>query len=134
MPRVTAQARTAAMLSNGSASSRCDYSTAIGTVTFAAGETSKIISIPIVDDSYAEGSESFTVSLTNPTGSSLGPPTTATITINDNEITNGVNPIDQASFFVRQHYLDFLNREPDAPGLAVLDRSNYLMRVGCRVH
>ena len=28
------------------------------------------------------------------------------------------NPIDQTGFFVRQHYLDFLNREPDASGLA----------------
>lgn len=27
------------------------------------------------------------------------------------------NPIDQADFFVRQHYLDFLNREPDQAGL-----------------
>jgi len=104
-------------VSNGSASSRCDYSTAIGMVTFAGGETSKIISIPIVDDSYAEGTESFSISLTNPAGSSLGPPTTATITINDNDSTNGINPIGQSTFFVRQHYLDFLNREPDALGL-----------------
>ena len=28
------------------------------------------------------------------------------------------NPIDNASFFARQQYLDFLNREPDAAGLA----------------
>jgi hypothetical protein len=28
----------------------------------------------------------------------------------------GPNPIDYAQFFVRQHYLDFLNREPDGPG------------------
>jgi hypothetical protein len=28
------------------------------------------------------------------------------------------NPIDCADFFVRQQYQDFLNREPDAPGLA----------------
>jgi hypothetical protein len=28
------------------------------------------------------------------------------------------NPIDCADSFVRQHYRDFLNREPDAPGLA----------------
>ena len=28
------------------------------------------------------------------------------------------NPIDDARSFVRQHYLDFLNREPDADGLA----------------
>ncbi|MEP6741095.1 MAG: DUF4214 domain-containing protein [bacterium] len=30
----------------------------------------------------------------------------------------GVNPIDDPRLFVRQHYLDFLNREPDAEGLA----------------
>ncbi|HZN05387.1 MAG TPA: PQQ-dependent sugar dehydrogenase, partial [Pyrinomonadaceae bacterium] len=34
------------------------------------------------------------------------------------EIKAKPNPIDQAEFFVRQHYLDFLNRQPDAPGLA----------------
>jgi hypothetical protein len=31
---------------------------------------------------------------------------------------NAANPIDEAQFFVRQQYLDFLNREPDASGLA----------------
>ena len=30
----------------------------------------------------------------------------------------GSNPIDDAQFFVHQHYLNFLNREPDADGLA----------------
>jgi hypothetical protein len=29
-----------------------------------------------------------------------------------------LNPIDDAQFFARQHYLDFLSREPDAGGLA----------------
>ncbi len=29
-----------------------------------------------------------------------------------------INPLDDAQFFVRQQYLDFLNREPDAAGLA----------------
>jgi hypothetical protein len=38
---------------------------------------------------------------------------TWTLTIN---ATAG-NPIDQANFFVRQHYLDFLNRQPDTDGL-----------------
>jgi hypothetical protein len=33
-------------------------------------------------------------------------------------IPPGVNPLDDAQFFVRQHYQDFLNREPDADGLA----------------
>ena len=30
----------------------------------------------------------------------------------------GSNPIDTTDFFVRQHYLDFLNRQPDSSGLA----------------
>lgn len=101
---------------NGVASSRCDYESSVGTVTFAAGESSKTISIPIVDDAYAEGPETFTISLSNPSGVTLGPPSAATITINDNETVNGPNPIDQTAFFVRQHYIDFLGREPDPPG------------------
>lgn len=36
--------------------------------------------------------------------------------VSDN--TTGLNPIDDAQFFVRQHYLDFLGREPDPAGLA----------------
>lgn len=104
----------------GVASSRCDYVSKVGTLNFAAGETSKGITIPIVDDSYAEGSENFTISLSNASGSgvALGPPGSVIITINDNETSNGANPIDRVDFFVRQHYLDFLNREPDPSGFA----------------
>jgi len=104
----------------GMASSRCDYETTVGTLNFAAGEASRTISIPLVDDSYAEGNENFTVTLSNASGNgaTLASPATATITIIDNETVNGANPIDQANFFVRQHYIDFLNREPDASGLA----------------
>jgi hypothetical protein len=101
------------------ASSRCDYLTTLGTLHFEAGETSKTISIPIIDDVYAEGNESFTITLSNATDATLASPSTATLTIADNETVNGSsNPIDQAGFFVRQHYVDFLNREPDADGLA----------------
>jgi hypothetical protein len=104
---------------NGSASSRCDYLTTSGTLHFAPGETSKTIFIPIIDDAYADGNESLTVTLNNATGTSLGSPATATLTITDNDSVNGSsNPIDQAGFFVQQHYIDFLNREPDPSGLA----------------
>jgi plastocyanin len=103
---------------NGIASSRCDYPTSIGTVRFASGEVSKAISIPVVDDGYAEGSENFTVTLSNANGGTLSSPTTATVTINDNETSNGPNPVDGTPFFVRQQYLDFLNREPDPAGNA----------------
>ncbi|HEV7373446.1 MAG TPA: DUF4214 domain-containing protein [Pyrinomonadaceae bacterium] len=101
---------------NGVASSRCDYATAVGTLRFSSGETSKTISIPLVDDSYAEGRESFTIALSNPSGATLSSPTTATITITDNDATTTSNPIDQTPFFVRQHYIDFLGREPDSFG------------------
>ncbi len=101
---------------NGVASSRCDYATSVGTVRFAAGETVKTISIPIVNDGYAEGNENFTISLTNSSGAIVGAGATATVTINDNETVNGPNPIDQTPFFVRQQYVDFLGREPDPGG------------------
>ena len=103
---------------NGVASSRCDYPTSVGTIRFAVGETSKTVSIPLVDDSYAEGNESFTITLSNVTGATLGSPGTATVVISDNEGSNGPNPIDGTAFFVRQQYLDFLNREPDPGGYA----------------
>ncbi len=101
----------------GDASSRCDYEATAGTLNFAAGETSKTISVLLVDDAYAEGNESFSVTLSNATGGALiGSPAQASVTITDNETTDGANPIDAADFFVRQHYLDFLNREPDPAG------------------
>ena len=87
-----------------------------------AGETTKTISVFIVDDSYGESAETFNVTLSNPVGASLGAPATVTVTINSNEAVDGPNPVRDASFssdfFVRQHYVDFFNREADAPGLA----------------
>jgi hypothetical protein len=115
--RDTSGSGTCAVIS-GIASSRCDYLSALGTLKFNAGQTSKTISIPIVDDAYAEGSETFTIDLGSPSIGILGAAPSATITITDNESSNGPNPIDQANFFVRLHYVDFLNREPDAAGLA----------------
>ncbi len=105
-------------VTNGEASSRCDYLMTIGTLQFGANETSKTISVPIVDDAYAEGlGEILTIGLSNPSGATLGVNYGAQIIITDNDANNGANPIDASSFFVRQHYLDFLNREPDTAGL-----------------
>jgi uncharacterized repeat protein (TIGR01451 family) len=103
---------------SGKASSRCDYLMRLGTLHFAAGDTSKTISVPIVDDDYVEGSETFNMTLSNALGNNtgLGSPATATITITDNDVANGANPVDDARAFVRLHYLDFLNREPDQSG------------------
>jgi hypothetical protein len=46
--------------------------------------------------------------------SQLGNITEATFT--GSSIAIGVNPLDTPEYFVRQHYLDFLNREPDESG------------------
>ena len=102
------------------ASARCDYETMTGTLNFAPGETSKSISVFLVDDSFAENSENFTVTLNNASGSGVGMGATSatTVTITDNDSVTGTNPIDQANLFVRQHYTDFLNREPDPAGFA----------------
>jgi Calx-beta domain len=103
----------------GVASSRCDYIATSGTLNFAANQTSAQVTIPITYDSYAEGSESFTVTLSSPNGlnAALGSPATNTITIGESGF-QGPNQIDNGGFYVRQHYVDFLNREPDASGLA----------------
>ena len=103
-------------VTNGVASTRCDYEKRVATVKFAPGETSKTISVFIVDDSYMEGPETFIVQLFNAVGAFLGDPAVATVTITDNDLANGPNPIDTAGQFVRTQYLDFLNREPDQSG------------------
>lgn len=103
---------------SGLASSRCDYITTLGTLQFGVGETTKTIRVPLINDVYIEGTETFTVVLSNPTGAPLGTPSVATVNILDNDFSQVQNPINNASFFVRQHYIDFLNREPDGAGLA----------------
>src|SRR6185369_11246897 len=102
--------------STGAASFRCDYLTTVGTLNFAANESSKTLTVPVVDDSYFEGDENLNVTLSSPTGGLLGSTTVATVTIKDNDSANGANPIDDARFLVRLHYLDFLSREPDPSG------------------
>lgn len=103
---------------SGNASSRCDYTTVSGTVHFAAGDVSQTILVPITDDAYPEGNEKALITLSNPAGATLGSPNTSVINITDNETSVGPNAIDGTDFFVHQHYIDFLNREPDTDGFS----------------
>jgi hypothetical protein len=100
----------------GVAFARCDYATTVDTLSFAAGETTKTFSVPIIDDSFVEGNETFTLVLRNATGASLGAPGLISVTITDNDQPGQPNPVFASPFFIRQHYLDFLAREPDAGG------------------
>jgi Calx-beta domain-containing protein len=107
---------------DGTASDRTDYMTARGTLQFAPNEVNKTITVFIVDDRFAEPTETFSINLSNPVGCTLGGPSTFSVEILNNEVSDGPNPVKDASFssdfFVRQHYVDFFNREADAPGLA----------------
>ncbi|MFN2533378.1 MAG: Calx-beta domain-containing protein [Pyrinomonadaceae bacterium] len=104
---------------DSSASERNDYTTSLGTLHFAPGETSNSFIVFITDDAYVESNEAFTLMLGNPQGVNLGSQASASVTITDNDLApSQLNPIDDAGFYVRQHYVDFLNREPDPSGLA----------------
>ncbi|PKO57747.1 MAG: hypothetical protein CVU24_18395, partial [Betaproteobacteria bacterium HGW-Betaproteobacteria-18] len=69
---------------NGTATSGSDYAGASGTLNFAAGETSKTITVNITDDMVFEGNENFFVDLSNATNAFITAPT-GTATIVDNE-------------------------------------------------
>jgi len=112
--------------SDGTASQQSDYVRVSGFLGFAIGETSKTFSVPLIDDVYADGSKTIGLTLTSAVQSTdlvgkafLGSPSTAVLTITDNDFgTATTNPLDDSTFFVNQHYLDLLNRQPDLPGLA----------------
>ena len=105
---------------DGTANSRADYTKALGTIRFAAGQTEATIPLLVSEDSYTEGTEAFTVALSNPQGVEVGVGTVgvATVEILDDAPESTTNPIDDTETFVCQNYHDFLGREPDASGLA----------------
>ncbi|MEG3969333.1 Ig-like domain-containing protein, partial [Microcoleus sp. T2B6] len=68
---------------DGTAIANQDYKpVAAGTVSFASGETTKSISVPIINDGKQEPDETFSVILSNPVNAPLAKDT-GTITIND---------------------------------------------------
>ena len=57
--------------------------TTSGTVSFASGETSKVVTINVVGDTTIELNETFSVALTNPMGATLGTATATGTVVND---------------------------------------------------
>jgi len=72
--------------SDGTAAAGQDYVATNGTLTFAPGQGSQTFSVPILNDSLVEGTETVNLTLSNPTGRVvLGSPSTGVLYINDND-------------------------------------------------
>jgi hypothetical protein len=77
-----------------------DFVSTGGVLTFAPGIASRTIAVPITNDTTNESAETFTVSLSSPTGGAiLGTPSVATVTITDNDPA-GVVQFSQNGFAV----------------------------------
>ena len=75
---------------SGSGITAGDYTLSAAQFTFAAGESTASASLTIVDDADVEGTESMTVSISNPSaGIQLGTTVSASISISDNDGSTG---------------------------------------------
>ena len=96
--------------SNNTAVAGTDYRTTAGTLTFQAGQTVQTFSIPLIDDNEQTGNLRINLTLSNPTGASLGATPQAVATIVDT-FTN-----DNAAF-INGLYKSLLGRPVDQAGL-----------------
>ncbi len=76
---------------DGTATAGSDYTAGSGTVTFAAGETSKVISVPIIGDTLVEANETFSIALSAASGATIAHGT-ATGTIINDDVAPPVTP------------------------------------------
>ncbi len=73
--------------SGDTAITNIDYSSLSGQISFTPGETTKTISIPILNDNINEGNENFNIILSNPINATI-PNAQAVVTITDTLIKN----------------------------------------------
>jgi hypothetical protein len=74
----------------GTASATTDYKAASGTVTFAAGETSRAITVPVKSDTTVEPDEQFSVNLSNAQGGAIVQPSGTVTVLNDDPAGAGL--------------------------------------------
>ena len=79
-------------LTGGTATSGSDFAFSSGTLSFAAGDTSKTISVPVIQDSDVEGDETVIIGLSNPTGGAVISGASGTLTITDDDIAPATDP------------------------------------------
>ncbi|HZN96032.1 MAG TPA: Calx-beta domain-containing protein, partial [Myxococcales bacterium] len=78
-------------LAGGTATAGADFTLVAGTLSFPAGTLTQTISVPIANDTVDEEDETVLVALSSPSGAQLGGPTTATLTIADDDQTPTVS-------------------------------------------
>ena len=107
--------------SDGTAAAGSDYTARSGTLTFTAGETSKTVSVPVLDDAHDDGGETLTLTLSNASGARIDD-ARATGTINNDD------PLQRAwlARFGRtaaEHVLDGVQARLSAPRNAGMEAS-----------
>ncbi|WP_404783507.1 Calx-beta domain-containing protein [Altericista sp. CCNU0014] len=91
-------------LTDGTATAPNDYSNNSITVNFADGETSKVVTIPIINDTAYELNETVNLTLINPTGgAALGAQKAATLTIVDNDAQPGTVEFGTTTYSVNEN-------------------------------
>ena len=88
--------------SGGSATAGNDYVVVSDTLTLDPGQTSRSFSVPIVNDTLDEPSETVNLALSNPVNATAGVPFTAVLTIDDDEaptvqFTSSVYSVDESA-------------------------------------
>ena len=74
------------LTSDGTAMAGSDYTTSTATLNWSNGELGvRSFTVPILNDSTFEPTETFSVTLSNVTGATAGSPLSTTVTINDND-------------------------------------------------
>lgn len=132
--------------SEGTARAGIDYTSTSGTLNLAAGESSKSFLIPITDDALDEDDETINVTLSQAVGATLGAPSTATLTIADDDLAPRLSiapativegrsgnvqalfPVKLSSASGREIKVDYLTSDGSAP--AATEGSDYTRQSG----
>jgi|GEM_PF-2564758 len=97
----TGQAFAIVSTENGTADADTDFTTTALIVRWVDGEDgTKTVTVPILDDDESESTETFTVSLSDPTVATVGDVSSTTVTILDNDSATGPDPEPGATSFV----------------------------------
>lgn len=72
-------------MADGTAMAGLDYAATHAIIAFEAGESSKTIEIPLLDDAFVEGEETCALTLSNPSGWPLGTRVTAVLHITEDD-------------------------------------------------